>query len=108
MVNLLATNSQKIWFAKEAGPTIKKDYPILKYDDSPAVIEPSKIIQKIDIPEYTAICFFNDVIENLKNSGKAKLVTNLKTEMGLHPVYEIDYSGKRISVFHPGVGAPWR
>jgi len=30
----------------------------------------------------------------------------LKSEMGGHPVYEMDVDGQRLALFHPGVGAP--
>lgn len=86
---------------------MKKEFPILEYDNSiNAIIEPKKIIQKIDIPENVVICFFNDVIKRLWNEGKLKLVTNLKSEIGLHPIYEMQCDDKRVAVFHPGIGAP--
>lgn len=86
---------------------MKKEFPILEFDDtSNAIIEPKKIIQRIDIPEHVVICFFNDVIERLKNKGKVKLVTHLKSEMGLHPIYELQFDNKRVALFHPGIGAP--
>lgn len=86
---------------------MEKEFPILEFDDTVnAIIEPKKIIQKIDIPENVVICFFNDVIERLKNEGKLKLITNLKSEIGLHPIYEIQCDGRKLAVFHPGIGAP--
>jgi uridine phosphorylase len=86
---------------------IKRNLSILEFDGAvPAVLEPSKIISKIDIPEHAVICFFSEVIEKLKNEGKAKLIRNLQTEIGKHPLYEVDYLGRKITVFHPGVGAP--
>jgi len=84
-----------------------RDLSILEFDGTvPAVIEPSKLISKINIPEHAVICFFGEVIEKLKNEGKAILIRNLQTEMGNHPLYEVDYLGKKLIVFHPGVGAP--
>jgi uridine phosphorylase len=26
--------------------------------------------------------------------------------MGTHPIYEIEFEGRRIAFFHPGIGAP--
>ena len=49
---------------------------------------------------------FSDVIERLKNESKTKLLHNLKSELGLHPIYEIDYKGQKVAVFQPGIGAP--
>ncbi len=86
---------------------MKREFPILEFDNNVnAVIEPQKIYQKIDMPQNVVICFFNDVIERLKNEGKLKLVTNSKSEIGLLPIYEILFNDRRIAVFHPGIGAP--
>lgn len=84
-----------------------REFPILEFDEAyNAVIEPGKTIQKIDMPEKAVICFFNDVIERLYNEGRLKLVTNLRSEMGLHPIYEMKYNDRSIVVFHPCIGAP--
>lgn len=85
----------------------KRNLSILEFDSSvPAVLEPSKLLSKIDIPEHAVICFFSEVMEKLKNEGKAKLIMNFQTEIGNHPLYEVDYFGRKIVVFHPGIGAP--
>lgn len=82
-------------------------FPILEFDDSKqAIIEPSRIIQKIDMPEHVVLCFFNDVIERLRCEGKLRRIHNLKSEMGLHPIYEMEYADKPVVVLHPGIGAP--
>lgn len=86
---------------------MKREYPILEHDiNENAILEPHKLLCKKDIPENAVICFFNDIIDKLRNEGKLKFVENLKSEIGLHPIYEIDYRGKRIALFHPGIGAP--
>ena len=84
-----------------------REYPILEYDPAPAaVIEPSRVIRSIDIPEHAVVCFFQDVITQLSQSHEARVVKHLRSEIGTHPVYEIDLDGRRLAVFHPGVGAP--
>lgn len=86
---------------------MKKEFLILEFDkDRSEVVEPHKIFDKIDIPEYAVLCFFNDVFEMLKEDGTVKLIHNLKTEMGLHPLYEVDYLGRKIALINPGIGAP--
>lgn len=86
---------------------MKKEFPILEFDNNrSAVLEPHNLIQEIDIPKNAVICFFNDVIERLKNDGKAILLKNLRSEIGLHPIYEVEYMGRKVAVFHPGIGAP--
>ena len=82
-------------------------YPILEFDpDRNSFIEPSDITDPIDVSEYCIICFFQDVIEKIAQEYKAKLLIQNRWEDGPHPLYEIEYSGKRLAFFHPGVGAP--
>ena len=85
---------------------LRREYPILEFDLTPrAVLEP-RHPQAIDVPEYAVACFFQDVIAQLVAQHKARIITYLKSEIGTHPVYELDVEGKRLIVFHPGVGAP--
>lgn len=84
-----------------------REYPILEFDPcKTAVIEPSKIYNNIGIPESAVICFFNDVISDLLNKGKLTKVFELRSEIGAHPIYEMDFKGEKVTVFHPCVGAP--
>jgi uridine phosphorylase len=86
---------------------MQQDYPILEFDSTPeAMLEPSRIIEPIDIPEHAVACFFQDVITQLSQQHKARVIKHLRSEIGTHPVYELDVTGKRLAVFHPGVGAP--
>ncbi|MGI4791489.1 MAG: hypothetical protein ACRYFS_21895 [Janthinobacterium lividum] len=81
--------------------------PILEFDPSPtALIEPKHLKRGLDMPEAAVVCFFQDVIAKLLEEHEAKLLFNLASEIGLHPIYEIEHQGKRLAVFHPGVGAP--
>jgi len=82
-------------------------YPILEFDPSPnAIIEPHLIHDKIDIPEHCVVCFFADVFDSLKDSGKLKVVATQRSEIGDNHIYELALDGKRLTAFHPGVGAP--
>jgi len=84
-----------------------KSYPILEHDPvREALIEPSKIIKALDVPEHCVICFFREVLEALVTSGKATEIARSKSEMGPHPLYEIAVHGQRLAFFHPGIGAP--
>ena len=86
---------------------MNQPYPILEYDPNPdAVIRPERLIQPIDAPEHCVVCFFREVIESLVGSGKARQIAAQRSEIGEHPVYELDVDGRRLAVFHPGVGAP--
>jgi len=86
----------------------KREYPILEFDPTrEAVIEPSQQVLAIDIPEHAVACFFKGVVDGLCRDGRARMVSCQKSEMGEHPVYEIDFKGKRLAVFHPGLCAPF-
>src|SRR5690348_15330714 len=85
----------------------EQNYPILEFDPTPeAIIEPKRLIKPIDIPEHAVACFFQDVITQFSQQHKARVIKHLRSEIGTHPVYELDVAGKRLAVFHPGVGAP--
>jgi uridine phosphorylase len=72
-----------------------------------AVIEPSRIIAPLaDIPEHCVICFFQDVIAELRQTHQAREIDFMRSEIGSHPLYAFEYQGKRLAFFHPGVGAP--
>ena len=83
------------------------EYPILQFDPSkPAVIEPSEIVKPVSNTDRCVICFFGDVIRNLPDEYHCTEQVHLKTMVHLHPVYELDCNGEKVSVFLPGVGAP--
>jgi uridine phosphorylase len=82
-------------------------YPILEFDPSPeALLEPARLIKRVDVPERCVLCFFQDVIAPLAEQGRAKVVATLRSEIGKHPIYQIERGGERLVVAHPGVGAP--
>ncbi len=86
---------------------MQRDYPILEFDNAPeAILEPKRIIKPIDAPKHAVACFFQDVITKLSQQHKAHVIKHLKSEIGNHPVFEIEVEGRRLAVFHPGVGAP--
>jgi len=86
---------------------MKKKYPILEFDESEkAVISPVNFIKPVPAPENCVICFFQEVIDDLRRNEGARVITVHKEEAGEHPLYEVTVKGKRLAVFHPGVGAP--
>lgn len=58
------------------------------------------------LPERTVLCFFQDVLQQLENSGRLRVIHHLRSEIGVNPVYAMDVEGEVVSVVHPGVGAP--
>jgi uridine phosphorylase len=86
---------------------MQHSYPILEYDPTPqAIIEPGRVLKPLDIPQHCVVCFFQDVINQLNDEKRLTLVTNLRSEIGQHPVFQADFDGKPFVIFHPGVGAP--
>ncbi|MCP4403630.1 MAG: nucleoside phosphorylase, partial [bacterium] len=59
-----------------------------------------------DLPKSCVICFFQNVIDHLDEQGKITEVKTLRTEMGEHPVYTLQYNDRAVTLFHPGIGAP--
>jgi uridine phosphorylase len=99
---------------KPTPPKVKKNtasnfasnpFPILEYDRARiAIIEPRRILKPIDMPKHCVLCFFQDVIDDLVRNG-ARQIDKDTSEMGEHPVYEIEVEGKRLAVAHPRIGA---
>jgi uridine phosphorylase len=82
-------------------------YPILEFDPTPdAILEPRLLYEPIEGLERCVFCFFPEVVAKVCGNGNAKVIATQRTEIGEHPLYEIEMDGKRLSVFHPGVGAP--
>jgi uridine phosphorylase len=80
--------------------------PILEFDpESTALIEPSRVNRKRDVPEHCVICFFHEVIEQVIREHSARVIVRNRWEDGPHPLYEIEHQGRRLAFFHPGVGA---
>ena len=85
----------------------RREIPLLEYDDSiPAVLEPSRMLDPINVPEQCVLCFFQDVISAYNEAGQLKEVYRTGSEIGPNPLYEMEFNGKRLAVIHAGVGAP--
>jgi uridine phosphorylase len=86
---------------------LESEFPILEFDHAlEAIIEPRRVIRPIDIADRCVICFFREVFDRLNEGGRTRQVACLRSEIGEHPVYELDMDGRRLALFHPGVGAP--
>jgi len=83
------------------------DIPILEFDPAnDAALDPRLLVERIDMPEHCVVCFFQDVIAELIDVHHARVLAHQRSEIGLHPIYEIDFKGQSVAFFHPGVGAP--
>ena len=86
---------------------VQTEHPILEFDpNAHAVIEPHMVRQRLDVPVVAVPCFFSDVIQRVCVDAEAKVLTQLTSAHGVHPVFEIEWEGHAVAVFHPGVGAP--
>ncbi|GCE27727.1 purine-nucleoside phosphorylase [Dictyobacter alpinus] len=86
---------------------MKQEYPILEFDRTPeAMLEPSRLIRPMDISPHAVVCFFQDVITTLIHKHQARVIHNLSSEIGAHPIYEVEIEQRKLTVFHPGIGAP--
>ncbi len=82
-----------------------RPFPIIEYDPCPtAIIEPRSVYKRIDIPKHCVLCFFQDVIDDLILNGGAREIDHAESEVGRHPVYEVEIDGKRLAVVHPRIG----
>ncbi len=80
-------------------------YPILEFDDSrTAVYEPGMGRPSAQLPERCVLCFFNEVIGSVCRDEHRAHFTG--SEIGQNPIYVIEHKGERLTVLHPGVGAP--
>ncbi len=87
--------------------TVKEVFPILEYDSAPeAIIEPTHLIRRQDVPKHAVICFFAETIEKVVAQTNARIIFTSQSEMGDHPIYEMEHKGQRLAFYHPGVGAP--
>ncbi len=86
---------------------MRQPFPILEFDPTRrAVVEPEEQIERTDIAEHCVICFFQEVLAQLVEQGRLRKVTSSKSEIGEHPFFELRVEDRRVTVFHPGIGAP--
>jgi hypothetical protein len=83
-----------------------EQYPILEYDPTPeAIIEPSKVVERMDTPEHCVITFFQEVLQKLHRESRTKIINRHNWADTERPLYELAINGKRLAAIHPGVGA---
>lgn len=87
---------------------LKKDFPILEFDaDRNALIRPERNHKPIEnIPKNAVLCFFADAIEKILADYPHEIITHLRGEGLVIPVYGLDYGGEKIALVQAIVGAP--
>ena len=80
-------------------------YPILNFDPEEGFINPKKLISKLEtMPKKIVLSFYSKQINRMLEEGLLELITNLRSEMGEHPLYK--FKDSDIGLFTLGVGAP--
>ncbi|MFM2031332.1 MAG: hypothetical protein RLZZ297_97 [Chloroflexota bacterium] len=84
------------------------DVPLLEFDPNPrAFINADEHYHPLEIPSTLVFCFFHEVITTLVQSGAARQVHALRSEIGQHPLYILRMAdGSEVCLMHPGLGAP--
>lgn len=81
--------------------------PLTEFDPTtPAVLEPSVVVRRIEAPEAFVLCFFPDAIGRLVTELDGREIARLESEMGAHPVFEVAAGDQRVGLALAGVGAP--
>lgn len=82
------------------------EFPLMEFDPSQdAVVDAARAITPFDVPETFVLCFFPDAITRLVSELGGTEIGTLASEMGSHPIFEINYGGQRLGVALAGVGA---
>ena len=92
----------------EAGATMARpdEAPILEFDPAhEAVVEPAAAITRFDLPRRVVVCFFADAIPPFVAEHGGREIGRLGSEMGSHPVFEVDIDGRPVAIAQGGVGA---
>lgn len=83
------------------------DAPILEFDGEPeALIEPSRVIRPVEIPERCVLPIYHTVMARLAAESRLTHLRDIHSAMGPLPVYRMEHAGTPIAVMHPGITAP--
>lgn len=83
-------------------------FPLFEYDeDRTAIIEPHHVlVQREDFPEHAVICFFHDVLGELRDRESTEVIGFLTSEAGPNPMLRVEIDGTPVVAIQPGIGAP--
>jgi uridine phosphorylase len=86
---------------------LKQKFPILEFDPNPkAIFGPEDIYKEKEAPSRAVMCFFGNILDEMYKEGQLTLLRNIRSEMGVHPLYLYQHKEETVLIFHPGVGAP--
>lgn len=83
-------------------------YPILEFDPAKeSIIEPSLFYKPKPDAIYCVITFFQEMIEKVCVERNAVLFSKMKSEMGEHPLYAMEYNDHLVGFYLSGLCAPF-
>ena len=86
----------------------KHKYPILEYStQKEGLIHAPNEFKPLDISKYCVFTFFNDVLEEWEKAKKIQVVHTIKSEGGVHKIYEIIWKNQKVCLVHPVLGGPY-
>ncbi len=59
------------------------------------------------MPAAAVLGFFNDLLTRLAREGELRPVYELRSEIGVNPVYVFESGGGPVTVVHPASVLPW-
>ncbi|MFW6303601.1 MAG: phosphorylase, partial [Candidatus Sumerlaeota bacterium] len=83
------------------------DFPLQEFDPGRGVIEPDDVHRPHpEMPEHCILTMHPGQIDKIAARPDTRLLFKLRSSMGVHPIYVIEFQGRRIAIAHPGLGAP--
>jgi GNAT superfamily N-acetyltransferase len=88
--------------------SIRKEFPILEYDPDRHPLIDIDLEQDAmpGMPEHCVMCWFWDVFDTLAEKGEITRFSEIKSEMGAHPVYLYTTGDRTLALVQQAVGAP--
>lgn len=81
--------------------------PLLEGDlAEPGLITPSGLVSGERVHPAVVVCFFAELLERLARQPGVTRIGTLVSAAGANPVLSVPHGTDRVTVFHPGVGAP--
>ncbi len=83
------------------------NFPLDEFDPGKALIEPTDILHPHpDMPEHCILTLHHGQLEKIAKLPDVEELFQLRSCMGVHPIYVIKHNAQRIALAHPGLGAP--
>jgi len=86
-------------------PIVKKDYPILEYDnDEVGIIMPNRHA-KAEIPEVCVMTFFKDELDAFVAKNQSEVKNDFRCAVRSFPIYVSEFKNTEICLIHAAVGS---